>query len=264
MLFLRSLAFTIFMLVSVVIYAIGVLFSALMPASWREAIPPAWANLALVALRVICKLDYRVDGAENIPAEAGVAFWKHQSMWETVAQIVVFPRQCWVLKKSLMSIPFVGWALRFYAPIAIDRSAGRRAVEQVIEQGRERMAAGRWVMIFPEGTRMPPGTTRRYGMSGILLAEKTGKPIVPVAHNAGDFWRRNGILKRPGMILVRIGKPVYTNGRPLDVVAKEIQDWIEAQMKEISPGYAGTFVTTNGKQSSGTKDGVNRDTRCGD
>ncbi|HET7370019.1 MAG TPA: lysophospholipid acyltransferase family protein [Gammaproteobacteria bacterium] len=242
MLFARSLIFTIFMLVSLIIYAIGVLLSAALPLAWREAIPPAWANLTLSALRLICGLGYRVEGAENIPDEAGVAFWKHQSMWETIAQIVVFPRQCWVLKKSLMTIPFVGWALRIYNPIAINRGAGRRAVEQVIEQGRDRLASERWVMIFPEGTRMPPGTTRRYGMSGILLAEKAGRPIVPVAHNAGDFWRRNGILKRPGMIVVRIGKPVYTNGRPLEVVANEVQTWIEAQMKDISPGYAGTVL----------------------
>lgn len=250
MLLFRSVVFTTFMLVSVVIYAIGVLFSPLMPAAWREAIPAAWANLTLGALRIICRLDYRVEGAENIPDQAGVAFWKHQSMWETIAQIVVFPRQCWVLKKSLMAIPFVGWALKFYKPIAIDRGAGRRAVEQVIEQGRERLAEGRWVMIFPEGTRMPPGTTRRYGMSGILLAEKAGRPIVPVAHNAGDFWRRNGILKRPGLIVVRIAKPIYTNGRPLEVVANEAQKWIEAQMKDITPDYAGTVLPKVPKKRS--------------
>ncbi|HET6655329.1 MAG TPA: lysophospholipid acyltransferase family protein [Gammaproteobacteria bacterium] len=249
MLFIRSLIFTLFMLLSLVIYATAVLFSPVMPAAAREALPPAWANLALGALRLICRLDYRVEGAENIPDEPGIAFWKHQSMWETIAQIVVFPRQCWVLKKGLMAVPFVGWALRFYQPIAIDRKAGRRAVEQVIEQGQERLAAGRWVMIFPEGTRMPPGATRRYGMSGILLAEKSGRPIVPVAHNAGDFWRRNGILKRPGMIIVRIGKPVYTHGRPLDTVAAEIQTWIETQMKDITPGYAGTVLPKSGQRN---------------
>jgi 1-acyl-sn-glycerol-3-phosphate acyltransferase len=242
MLLLRSIVFTVFMLVTVVLFAIGVLVSAVLPAAWRERIPPAWANVTLAALKLICGLDYRVEGRENIPDKAGVSFWKHQSMWETIAQIVVFPRQCWVLKKSLMTIPFVGWALNFYHPIAIDRAGGRRAVEQVISQGRERLAANRWVMIFPEGTRMAPGTTRRYGMSGLLLAEKAGRPIVPVAHNAGDFWRRNGILKRPGTIVVRIGKPFYTNGRPYDAVAREIQIWIETQMKDISPGYAGTFV----------------------
>ena len=99
-----------------------------------------------------------------------------------------------------------------------------------------------WVMIFPEGTRMPPGTTRRYGISGALLAEKTGRPIVPVAHNAGDFWRRNAFLKYPGTVQVRIGKPVYPHGRRPEDMNKEIQAWIEAQMKEISPGYAGIVL----------------------
>ncbi|HET6726094.1 MAG TPA: lysophospholipid acyltransferase family protein [Gammaproteobacteria bacterium] len=250
MLFLRSLIFTTFMLTSVTLYAIVILIVAPFSDKGREALPSAWARATLGALKLICRLDYRVEGAENIPAEAGVAFWKHQSMWETIAQIVVFPRQCWVLKKSLMSIPFVGWAIDVYQPIAIDRKSGRRAVEQVIGQGLERLEANRWVMIFPEGTRMPPGTTKRYGMSGIRLAEQASRPIVPVAHNAGDFWRRNGILKRPGTIVVRIGKPVYTGGRDVDVVAAEIQNWIEAQMKDISPGYAGLSLSGRPRSTS--------------
>lgn len=242
MVWLRSLVFTAFMMISLVVFALGVLCAAPLPARLREPIPRAWSTLTLAALKWICGLDYRIEGAQNIPAAAGVSFWKHQSMWETLAQMVVFPRQSWVLKRELMSIPVVGWALSVYKPIAIDRGGGRRAVEQVLRQGAERLAAGRWVMIFPEGTRMAPGTTRRYGMSGILLASQTGAAIVPVAHNAGDFWRRNGLLKRPGTIVVRIGRPVYTGDRPLQAVSDELQGWIEAQMKEISPGYAGVFV----------------------
>lgn len=254
MLLVRSLVFTAFMLVSVVIFAIGVLLAAPLPVRWRDTIPPAWSRLTLAALKLICRLDYRVEGAENIPAEAAVAFWKHQSMWETLAQMLVFPRQCWVLKRELMAIPIVGWALRLYHPIAIDRGSGRRAVEQVIDQGLERLRAGYWVMIFPEGTRMPPGTTRRYGVSGILLAERAGKPIVPVAHNAGDYWRRNGWLKRPGTIVVRVGQPVATGGRAVQAVSAQIQGWIEAQMREISPGYAGISLDAGHPraESSGT------------
>lgn len=244
MLLLRSLVFTAFMMTSMLAFALGVVLAAPLSARWRDAIPRAWARLTLAALKLICGLDYRVEGRDNIPAEAAIAFWKHQSMWETIAQIALFPPQCWVLKKELMAIPIIGWALRVCKPIAIDRASGRRAIEQVISQGVERLAAGRWIMIFPEGTRMPPGTTRRYGMSGVLLAERAGKPIVPVAHNAGDFWRRNGFLKRPGTITVRIGKPIYSAGRPCNEVSAEVQNWIEAQMKEISPGYAGTFVYT--------------------
>ncbi|MGH8280588.1 MAG: lysophospholipid acyltransferase family protein, partial [Gammaproteobacteria bacterium] len=119
----------------------------------------------------------------------------------------------------------------------------------VLEVGQTRLKTGLWVAIFPEGTRMPPGTTRRYGLSGALLAAKTGRPIVPVAHNAGDFWKRNAFLKYPGTVQLRIGKPVYALGRTPDEVNTEIQNWIETQMREISPGYRGLVL---GKTGSGS------------
>jgi len=147
----------------------------------------------------------------------------------------------WVLKRELLWLPVIGQAIYALEPIAINRKAGHSAVKQVLEMGQARLKAGLWVAIMPEGTRMPPGTTRRYGLSGALLAQKTGRPIVPVAHNAGDFWKRNAFLKYPGTIQVRVGKPVYANGRPPVEVNAEIQNWIETQMKELSPGYQGTF-----------------------
>jgi 1-acyl-sn-glycerol-3-phosphate acyltransferase len=123
--------------------------------------------------------------------------------------------------------------------IAIDRKAGRTAVSQVVEQGRGRMAEGDWVMVYPEGTRMPPGQTRRYGVSGILLAAETGRMIVPVAHIAGFFWPRRGLMKKPGTVRVVIGRPISATGRDVREVSEEIQSWIETQVSRIQPAAGG-------------------------
>jgi 1-acyl-sn-glycerol-3-phosphate acyltransferase len=204
-------------------------FSRRLP--WRLA--RNWVRVNLAVLRVLCGLDYRLEGRENIPAENAIAFWKHQSAWETLAQLVIFPEQCWVLKRELFRIPFFGWALAALRPVAIDRRRSRQALQQVLRQGRARLTDGLWVMIFPEGTRVAPGTTRRYGLSGALLAVETARPVIPVAHNAGDFWPRRGLVKHPGMITVRIGPPIATQGRTPAEVCALAQDWIEAQMREI-------------------------------
>ncbi len=164
-------------------------------------------------LKHLCGLDYRVEGREHLPGGAAIILSKHQSAWETIAFQEIFPPQTWVLKRELMWIPLFGWALALLRPIAIDRSAGRKAIEQVIEQGRERLQSGIWVVVFPEGTRVAPGTRKRYGMGGAVLAAETGYPVVPVAHNAGSFWPRRGFLKRPGTVRVVIG-PVIDPPRP--------------------------------------------------
>jgi 1-acyl-sn-glycerol-3-phosphate acyltransferase len=146
---------------------------------------------------------------------------------------VVFPRQVWVLKRELLWIPFVGWGIRQLHAIAINRKSGHSAVGQVVEQGKQRIAEGDWIMIFPEGTRMLPGQTRRYGVSGTLLAAETGRLIVPVAHNAGDFWPRRGLLKKSGTVRVVIGPPIAAAGRDVREINKEVQDWIEATVARL-------------------------------
>ncbi len=146
---------------------------------------------------------------------------------------VVFPRQVWVLKRELLWVPVVGWGIRQLHAIAIDRKSGHSAVSQVVAQGRERIAEGDWIIVFPEGTRMPPGETRRYGVSGALLAAETGRLIVPVAHNAGRYWPRRGLLKKPGTIRVVIGEPVVAGGRDVREVNREIQEWIEATVARL-------------------------------
>jgi 1-acyl-sn-glycerol-3-phosphate acyltransferase len=243
LLWLRSALFTLQMFVTVWFYATAVALLWWAPYPTRFAVARAWCKLQVDLVGAICGLRYRVEGREHLPADRpAICYLKHQSAWETLVQLVEFPPQCWVHKLELVWVPIFGWALRAMDAIAIDRGAGREAVQQVVEQGRRQLAAGKWVMIFPEGTRMPPGTTRRYGLSGALLAREAGVPIVPVAHNAGDYWRRNDLIKRPGTIVVRIGPPIEPRGRDPEAINAEAQAWIEAQMKDISPGYAGTVL----------------------
>jgi 1-acyl-sn-glycerol-3-phosphate acyltransferase len=166
--------------------------------------------------------------------------WKHSSAWETIAQIVICPPQAWVLKRELLWIPFFGWLIALMRPIAINRAAGTRSINQVVEQGKDRLAAGLNVLVFPEGTRMAPGETRKYGLSGFLLAARTGVPIVPVAHDAGDYWPRRGWLKKPGCIRVVIGPPIPSAGRDPRELAAQVQRWIEGQVAQIRAG-AGTM-----------------------
>jgi 1-acyl-sn-glycerol-3-phosphate acyltransferase len=227
--FLGSLAFTSFFLLFTFCYAIFfVVVGLLLPWRGRFALARIWGRMLLGALRICCGLDYRVEGKENIPAGACVALVKHSSAWETVAQTVLLPPAVWVLKRELTWIPFVGWGIRLLQAIAINRGAGGAAVRQLIEQGRKRLAAGQWIVVFPEGTRMPPGETRRYGVGGAAIAAETGAPIVPVAHNAGYFWPRRGLLKKRGCIRVVIGPPIQTRGRDAREINEEAQRFIEA------------------------------------
>jgi len=147
---------------------------------------------------------------------------------------VVFPRQVWVLKRELLWIPFVGWGIRQLHAIAIDRKSGSSAVNQVVEQGRQRLGEGDWIIIFPEGTRMAPGQTRKYGVSGALLARETGHMIVPVAHDAGHYWPRRGLWKKSGTIRVVIGKPIKAaSGDDPRAVNEAAQTWVESTLKTL-------------------------------
>lgn len=226
-----SIVFTGFLFAWTFVYAIFfVIVTPFMPFPRRFALARVWGAVILKVLKWTCGLDYRLEGLENLPAGAHVAYWKHSSSFETIAMVVVFPRQVWVLKRELQWIPAVGWGIKLLHAIAIDRRSGHSAVGQVIEQGKQRLAEGDWIMIFPEGTRMPPGQTRRYGVSGALLAAQTGRFVVPVAHDAGYYWPRRGLLKKPGTIRVVIGPPIAAAGRDPREVNEEAQRWIEANI----------------------------------
>ena len=230
MMFLRSLVFNALLFLSVAVWSIVVVCGRLFGYPVAYGLTVSWARWILAMCEKICRLRYVVEGMENLPRENSIVMLKHSSAYETIAQWVLFPRQTWVLKREVLWTPFLGWAVAGVRPIAINRGAGKRAVEQVVAQGRQRLAEGLWVMIFPEGTRMPPGQTRKYGVSGALLAVEAGKLLVPVAHNAGDYWPRRGWLKRPGLVIFRIGKPVDPAGREPREINAEIQEWIETEV----------------------------------
>jgi 1-acyl-sn-glycerol-3-phosphate acyltransferase len=233
--YLRSLLFMVALFVLTILYAIVLLLLCWLPRRQRYSVARAWARSVLAALRLTCGLSYRVVGSQNIPSGAHISMWKHSSAWETIAQILIFPPQAWVLKRELMWIPLMGWAMHFLKPIAINRQATASAVNQVLEQGAARLREGFWILIFPEGTRMPAGQTRRYGVSGALLASKVGCKIIPVAHNAGYFWPRRGLLKRPGVVTVVVGPAIDAYGRDPRELNDIAQQWIETKVKEIAP-----------------------------
>jgi 1-acyl-sn-glycerol-3-phosphate acyltransferase len=231
-----SLAFTAFFFAWTFLYAIVfVVLGAFVPFPRRFVLARLWASVLLKVLGWTCGLSHTVEGRENLPAGNHVALWKHSSSWETIAMNVIFPRQVWVLKRELQWIPIVGWGIRMLHAIAIDRRQGHVAVGQVVEQGEQRLAEGDWVTIFPEGTRMAPGETRKYGVSGALLASQTGKLIVPVAHNAGYYWPRRGLRKKRGLIRVVIGPPIECAGRDPREINEQAQHWIEAEVAKIAP-----------------------------
>lgn len=238
MLLIRSLLFQFYFYASVAIASSTVVLC--WPFGHRAcfAVARAWGKSMLVAGRWICGLRYVVEGQENIPREPSVVLIKHSTVFETYAQLVFFPIQTWVLKRELKWIPIFGWGLAAMQPIAINRGAGHSAVIQVIEQGKARLAEGIWVTVFPEGTRVAPGKTKKYGVSGAALAREAGVKIVPVAHNAGDFWPRRGVIKKPGLIRFVIGPPIDALAQGPRETNLLVQHWIESKMREISCGYA--------------------------
>lgn len=200
----------------------------------------AGAGAARTYCRVMLKwvewtlgITYEVSGWENVPKEPVIFMAKHQSAWETLFMEAHFPPQCWIVKRELLWLPFVGWSLMVIRAIAIDRKSGQSAREQIVEQGARRLAQGMWISIFPEGTRMAPGKRGRYGIGGALLGTRTGAPILPMAHNAGEFWPRYAFRKRPGRVKVVIGPLIRTQGRDVISVNNEVESWIEGQMDVI-------------------------------
>ena len=192
-----------------------------------------WTHFNLWWTRLSCGIGWELRGVENIPEQPCVVMSKHQSAWETMGLQLCFNPQTWVLKRELIRIPFLGWALWMLEPIAIDRGSGRDSIKQLIRKGKERIRAGRWVVVFPEGTRVAPGQRGRYRIGGAALARAAGCPVIPVAHNAGRFWGRQALLKRPGTVEVRIGPPIPSEGKSPEALTREVEAWIEEQMAEL-------------------------------
>ena len=232
---LRSVVFLVGGIAITSVYGILVPLGGLF--GWRAgcAVAQNYATVMLKWVEWSLAITCEVEGWENIPDYPVVAMAKHQSAWETLFMESRFPPQCWIIKKELLWLPFVGWGLYAIRCIAIDRSSGHSARDQIVEQGQKRLSHGMWVSLFPEGTRIAPGKVGRYGIGGALLATRTGTPILPMAHDAGEYWPRYAFRKRPGRVKVVIGAPIPTAGRDPISVNNEVQAWIEGQMRRISP-----------------------------
>jgi len=239
---LRSLAYNASYMVNITLWGIAAFACAMTPGGRRglEAVARGHARAFFRLLRWWAGTDMHIEGRENLPEGPFVFYWKHQSTWETMAPFLLVRSPAFVLKRELLWIPFVGWALARLGAVGINRGSGRKAMEQVLSRGRRLIERGSTMVIFPEGHRMPPGKTKRYGVSGALLARGLGLPIVPVAHNAGDFWPRRSFVKRRGTVRVVIGPPVPTVGRAPEEINVEAKRWIEAEMGRISLGYQHT------------------------
>ena len=230
---IRCVLFEVLRITLTVIFATIAPLTAPLSALGRYRIITTWSKLVTITARLIVGIRYEVDGLENLPKTPCVIMSKHQSAWETVAFQVLLPPQVWVLKKSLLWIPFFGWGLAMMNPIAIDRRNGPRALKKMLEQGKSRVRDGWYIVIFPEGTRVAPDETGDYQIGGAWLARKLNVPIVPIAHNAGKVWPKNAFLKKPGMISVVVGPPIPTTSKDPNQLIDEVKDWIEATTKSL-------------------------------
>ncbi len=234
-LYIRSLLFWLGFIVNVVVFGLLIVFLFFTPSSFRLKVARLWSVVNNLLLKIFCGIDFKVEGKENLETvDTAIILSKHQSTWETLALHSFTPYVRWVFKRELMLIPVFGWALALTDPIAINRGAGRAAIKQLIKEGKKKLNAGKWMVLFPEGTRTKPGKTRKFKIGGALLAEKSGYPVIPIAHNAGEFWPRHSFIKWPGTISVVIGPAIESKGRSAEEINAEVFDWIENTMKKIS------------------------------
>ena len=231
---IRSAIYWLGFLLSTIIVGIAVIIAWPLPGDTSLHVARQWGRINLFMLKWICGLDYRIEGKENIGEQNAIVLCKHQSTWETISLHVIVPCGRWVFKRELLKIPIFGWALACTDPIAIDRSAGKKAVMQLVNKGIEKLKRGKWIIIFPEGTRTAAGTNTRYKIGGAVLAAESGYPVLPIAHNAGEFWPRHSFIKYPGCITVRIGELIESEGKNAQQILDETKSWIEAQVQEIS------------------------------
>lgn len=238
---------------SVVVYSLRTILFYLILATWtvgwslvmlvglplapfrkRHILVKIWGHVAIHLARSIAGIKWEVKGKENIPDTPCVMVSNHQSTWETFFLQTLFTPQTQVIKKSLLSIPFFGWAFRLIKPIAIDRNDPRRSLQQIVQQGKEALEHDVWVLIFPEGTRVPNGKLGKFSRGGVNLARKAERNILPVAHNAGSCWPSTSWIKRPGTITVHIGKEISTEGKTPAQINEESRLWIEQALEEMN------------------------------
>ena len=237
-LFLRSLLLSVLVALLTVVWAFVCMLAAPLPYNQRYWVTSRWNATVIWLARVICGIRYQVLGAEHLPNEPVILLSKHQSAWETIFYLIYMPRPLvFVFKKELMYIPFFGWGIALLRMIPIDRSKGKNAFNQVVTQGRKRLADGQWIIMFPEGTRIAVGEKGVYKGGGARLAVETQTTIVPIAMNSGQCWPKNSFIKKPGLITVSIGQPIAVQGKEASALMQEVETWIEAEMRVISPQH---------------------------
>lgn len=234
--FIRSLLFVLIILPLTLIWACVCFIVAPLPYNQRYFVTSRWNVFVIWLAKVLCGIRYQFKGYENLPDQPVILLSKHQSAWETIFLLCMMPRPLvFVFKKSLLYIPFFGWALGLLRMIPINRNKGRDAFAQVVTQGRRRLADGQWIIMFPEGTRIAPGKRGKYKGGGARLAVETNTVVVPIAHNAGECWPKNSFIKRPGLVTVSIGKPMSPQGLSAIELMEQVENWIESEMRVISP-----------------------------
>lgn len=227
---------------------VGVFVFLLLPFPFevRYRVTAGWCGLTTWLAKVLCGVNYTVEGAENLNLpEPGIILSKHQSAWETLAYRKIFPKQTVLLKESLLWLPIWGWALATLRPIAINRQNQKAALRKLLRDGAAALNDGFWVIVFPEGTRTAPGETKKFNAGGAMLAHKTGRPVIPVAHNSGECWSRYSFLKYPGTIQVKIGPKIETKNRSAAEINAEAEAWILGAMQTIKDSRPETNGTGN-------------------
>jgi 1-acyl-sn-glycerol-3-phosphate acyltransferase len=233
-LFIRSLVFSVFSITAIFLYSFILVFSMLLPLRYRYVLIRFFFRTYITTLRLICHIDYEIEGLENIPVDRnGVVLCKHQSTWETFLLPTLFHRFTVIAKRELIWVPFFGWGLAASDPITINRSDKSSAMQQILVKGKQCLEAGRWVLVYPEGTRTAPGKIGQYKLGGARLATNAGFPVIPIAHNAGRYWPRRSFIKQPGKIHVAIGPLIETKDRTPEEVLELAKNWIEEKMKQL-------------------------------
>ena len=231
--YVRSILYLAFMWLTIPFATSIFLLAYPVPYKYRSKLISSWSNITLKVLGFICGLKFEITGRENIPDKPCIIFCKHQSTWETMALQLLFTPQVWVLKQELLWIPFFGWTLASMKSIAIDRKSGKKALRQIVEQGTQRLEEGNWVVIFPEGTRKRPGDKPDYKIGGAMLASKSGFDVLPIAHNAGEFWPKGQFVKRAGTIKMVIGPLIKSSELTTKQISQQSEQWIESTQNKI-------------------------------
>jgi 1-acyl-sn-glycerol-3-phosphate acyltransferase len=232
--YLRSFIFTMLLIGTVPLIMGPACLLYPLPFPRRFKAMSKWTQFALWWLKIICGIRYEVINPENIPKDPTIIFCKHQSAWETLSLQMIFPPFVWILKKELLWIPVFGWALMVLDSIAIDRKSGKKAIDQIVEQGIQRLNSGHGIAVFPEGTRVAAGEKKKFGLGGAILAEKSGFPVVLVAHNAGHYWPRKSVTKTSGVIKIVIGPTIETKGKTAKQIRDIAEQWINDTTDELS------------------------------